>query len=222
MSEQDYVKIIESFRTWQGEGPCRGISTLLLRFKTCNLSCPWCDTSVRMRVLKEMVCYLEDVQQEINKSDCGLLITGGEPTVERHFNDAFKLLNFLEYPIANMETNGYKLREFIDITDENKNIKYIYSPKIFNGNDLSWSIDLTRDILDMDNVYVKIVYEERDLIEDYLEFLTRCGINRQRVYLMPEGATYDQLMKNAPVVFDKCEQYQFNFSSRDHIIFGFV
>jgi hypothetical protein len=39
---------------------------------------------------------------------------------------------------------------------------------------------------------------------------------------MPKGTNRADLIKNAGPVFDACEKYNFNFSSRDHIIFGFV
>jgi len=47
-------------------------------------------------------------------------------------------------------------------------------------------------------------------------------IKRQRVWLMPKGTTRSDLITNAGPVFDACEKYNFNFSSRSHIMFGFV
>ena len=43
------VKLIENFQSYQGEGPDMGQAMIILRFKTCNLKCVWCDTSVKMR-----------------------------------------------------------------------------------------------------------------------------------------------------------------------------
>jgi hypothetical protein len=39
---------------------------------------------------------------------------------------------------------------------------------------------------------------------------------------MPEGVTRKDLIKNAPDVFDVCEKYNLSFSSRNHMIFGFI
>jgi len=47
-------------------------------------------------------------------------------------------------------------------------------------------------------------------------------IENQKIWLMPKGTNRADLIKNAGPVFDACEKYNFNFSSRDHIIFGFV
>ena len=43
------INLIENFVSWQGEGPDSGQAMIILRFKNCNLNCPWCDTKVKMR-----------------------------------------------------------------------------------------------------------------------------------------------------------------------------
>ena len=47
------VRLIENFCSFQGEGPDVGRTMVILRFKTCNLNCPWCDTKVKMRASNE-------------------------------------------------------------------------------------------------------------------------------------------------------------------------
>jgi len=220
------VRLIENFRSFQGEGPDMGTGMLILRFKTCNLKCPWCDTSVKMRISAEAPYLLSDIQKQIDDTNCGLLITGGEPTVPKHYDEALALLNKLEYPIANVESNGYKLAQLILSTSKTKNVKFMYSPKIFTVEDYNAAVDRTKDLLDFDNVYIKVVYEDRALVTEYLETLSHIiGKDRfasRRVWLMPEGTNRSTLIKNSGEVFDVAEKYKFNFSSRSHIIYGFV
>ena len=59
------VRLIENFVSWQGEGPDSGRTMIILRFKTCNLRCSWCDTSVKMRISAEAPYSLEDIQATI-------------------------------------------------------------------------------------------------------------------------------------------------------------
>jgi len=80
---------------------------------------------------------------------------------------------------------------------------------------------LTKKIYINEKVYIKVVAEDKKFVHDYLKFLTSFNIN-DRVYLMPEGKTKDDLVNNSPCVFDMCEKYKFNFSSREHIIYGFI
>jgi 7-carboxy-7-deazaguanine synthase len=215
------VRLIENFCSFQGEGVDRGKSMIILRFKYCNRNCPWCDTKVKMRISNEANYSLEEIQKIINKRSAGILISGGEPTIDKHFNDTLKLLNQLSYPIANVETNGYDLVRLISLADPKKLINYSYSPKIFNKTDLENEMKITKQLIKYPNVYFKVVYEDRSLVKAYLGFLGGLNVN-QRVYLMIEGITRADLIRNSGAVFDACEEYKFNFSSRDHIIYGFI
>ena len=218
------VKLIENFVTWQGEGPDSGQTMIILRFKTCNLKCSWCDTSVKMRISAEAPYKLEDIQKSIYENRAGILITGGEPTVPKHIDEAVMLVNTLDYPIANVESNGFQLEKLMKNTAGSKNVRFIYSPKFFTHKDLDTQIALTRDLLSYPNLYIKVVYEDKPRIKAYLSWLSsQIKLDQaKKVWLMPEGVTRVDLIKKSEAVFDACEKYKFNFSSRSHIIFGFV
>ena len=218
------VRLIENFVSWQGEGPDSGRNMIILRFKSCNLKCPWCDTSVKMRISAEAPYSLEDIQQTINDRKAGILVTGGEPTVPRHFDECVMLLNDLDYPIANVESNGFQLYDLIGEVDPTKPIKFMYSPKIFNDKDIETAVETLEKLIDHRNVYVKVVYDGSDHVMEFLEYLgdQEDLLWQQRIWLMPEGVTRVDLIKNAEKTFDLCEKFRFNFSSRSHIIFGFV
>lgn len=226
----DSVKLIENFVSWQGEGPDSGRRMIILRFKTCNKKCPWCDTSVKMRISAEAPYRLEDIQQSIYENQAGIMITGGEPTVDRHFDECLALLNELTYPIANVESNGYKLAELIGQVNPKKPVRYIYSPKIFTDQDYDQALEQVALFMYDRNVSIKIVYDGSKIMEDFmLQLDMMCSanssspfINSEKVWVMPEGTTGTNLIMNSSKVFDICEKYNFNFSSRNHIIYGFV
>ena len=226
MLENQSVRLIENFTTWQGEGPDCGHAMIILRFKTCNLKCPWCDTQVKMRVNAEAPYLLSDIQATIDEKRAGILVTGGEPTVDRHFDETLLLLNLLKYPVANVESNGYRLAELMREAAGSKNIKFIYSPKIFTDKHLTNTIIRTQDLMTaaFNKLYVKIVWED-GFTDSYCQWLSnevKGTVLENRIYLMPEGVTRVDLIKNSERVFDACEKYKFNFSSRDHVIYGFV
>ena len=225
MSEKT-VKLIENFSSYQGEGPDCGRAMIILRFKTCNLNCPWCDTSVKMRISAESPHRLSDIQKTIDRTRSGILVTGGEPTVPKHIDEAAILLNDLVYPIANVETNGFQLQKLIKKTSSSKNIHFIYSPKFFDENDLKEAMKKTVGLLQVQSVYIKIVYHGDELTDKYCQWLSQnIGYSpwwTNRVWLMPEGVTRADLIRNSSMVFDACEKYRFNFSTRSHIIYGFI
>jgi organic radical activating enzyme len=218
------VKLIENFASWQGEGPDSGKPMIILRFKTCNLKCPWCDTSVKMRISAEAPYKLSDIQKTINDRKAGILVTGGEPTIKRHFVEAVSLLNDLKYPIANVDSNGYHLYELIGEVDPKKPVKFIFSPKIFQEEDILTTIETLERISGHHGVYVKVVYDGNSNVYRFLEYLGKQTdlLWGHKIWLMPEGTNMASLIKNSSEIFDLCEKFRFSFSSRSHIIYGFV
>ena len=220
------VQLIEFFCSFQGEGVDAGQAMVILRFKTCNRiesgrGCPWCDTAVRLRISQPFKLSLSEIQKVVTKNKCGLLITGGCPTFSTNFDQTVDLLNKINYSIANVESNGYRLPQLIEKVDPTKNVHYMYSPKIFTETEFQEELIRTKKLKKYEKVFVKVVFEDRSLIIKYLEFLSKLDIN-QRVFLMPEGDTREKLIEHSSKVFDACERYKFNFSSRTHIIYGFV
>jgi len=225
------VKLIENFVSWQGEGPDSGRRMIILRFKTCNKKCPWCDTSVKMRISAEAPYRLENIQQQIYENQAGIMVTGGEPTVERHFDECLSLLNNLIYPVANVESNGYKLEKLISLVDPLKPVRFIYSPKIFNDDDYEFALEFVNKVLINNNkVSMKLVYDGNPIMDDFMKQIDEIFsvsskspfLNSEKVWVMPEGTTGSNLIINSSKVFDICEKYNFNFSSRNHIIYGFI
>jgi len=227
---ENSVKLIENFVSWQGEGPDSGKRMLILRFKTCNKKCPWCDTSVKMRISAEAPHTLKDIQDSIYEHQAGIMVTGGEPTVDRHFDECLSLLNDLNYPIANVESNGFKLDELIKNVRPEKIVNYMFSPKIFTEADYELAVEQSHMFLRNPNVFYKLVYDGSVLMNDFMRELDNMFkvqsfspfLNSQKVWVMPEGTSGSNLIINSSKVFDVCEQYNFNFSSRNHIIYGFI
>jgi len=217
------IKVIESFVSWQGEGVDIGKRMLILRFKTCNRNCNWCDTKLKMRISIETEISLEKIQEIINEEKCGIMITGGEPTFNENLTNSINLINKTDCNLFNVETNGYNLITLIERVNPNKNIHYSLSPKLFTKEDFEFYADLIKKIKDYDRVFLKIVYEEdKPIVTTFLNFLQSINFDNQRIFLMPEGKTKDEILNHAPIVFDAAERYKVNFSSREHIIYSFI
>ena len=222
----EVFELVEAFSTWQGEGPDSGKLMFLVRFRECSRKkpCPFCDTQVKMRTSLPGAFRMPNIQSGIYASNNGLLITGGEPTYGDNFIQTVKMINELDYSVCNVETNGYQLLELVEEVDLSKPIKFMYSPKFFNTKELEQEMKNIDNFVHMQKLFIKLVvsstFVDISSLEKMLDFLNDKNMT-ERVYLMPEGKTRDEIVANSPLVFDLAEYYKTNFSSRNHIIYGF-
>ncbi len=96
------MKIIEAFRSIQGEGKYIGVPTYFIRSSGCNLRCSWCDTSYAFDGGKDM--SLEEIVA-LTESDYHVSITGGEPMIQPEFLELVDML-LDDGKFITVETNG--------------------------------------------------------------------------------------------------------------------
>jgi len=118
-------KILEIFRSIQGEGKYAGVAQVFVRFFECNMHCVWCDTPGSIgdgkREYKEM--GLEEVLGQVNDHWDGchsVSITGGEPLLQEDFLKSFCHALRREGKKNYLDTNGTlprALEAIIDDTD---------------------------------------------------------------------------------------------------------
>ncbi|NTV28569.1 MAG: 7-carboxy-7-deazaguanine synthase QueE [Candidatus Omnitrophica bacterium] len=119
------AKVVEVFRSIQGEGKYVGVPQVFVRLAGCNLNCQWCDTTHARDILPGHYTELDALQlwaivEDIFRGAHSVSLTGGEPLLQKDF-----LKEFLEivsvYKITTyLETNGTlpeNLKEVIDYID---------------------------------------------------------------------------------------------------------
>lgn len=215
------VNLIECMTTWQGEGPDTGKRMVLARFKNCDKECPYCDTMVKMRNSIEAEYDIKTIDDMCQKNKAGLLITGGEPTL--YIPELISLIENTSCDTYNIETNGYALLKlFTNIPhDKLKLVKFIFSPKLYRSNYLEDAIKMLSVMGERKEFFVKIVHQDNEFQEEFLKVIDFLKLNK-KTYLMPEGKTKEELLTNAPAVFDKAEEYNLNVSTRMHIMYNFI
>ncbi len=90
------MKVIEIFRSLQGEGKNQGKPCLFIRLEGCNLRCRWCDTPESREGGREMSAD-EIVEQVWRINPAYVCITGGEPLLQ---------MNGLEPLLASLSRRG--------------------------------------------------------------------------------------------------------------------
>lgn len=102
------MNVMEIYRSVQGEGTLMGVPTTFVRFFACNLRCSWCDTkyswSVREGGHWEPMRPIEVADAIGRLGARHVVLTGGEPTLQRELPELARLLRAREHHLT-VETN---------------------------------------------------------------------------------------------------------------------
>lgn len=206
--------ITQVIPTIQGEGPKVGVPSLLIRWRNCNLNCPFCDTQWSNKHTEEKFSW-NNISQVLDKypNIDNIMFTGGEPFI--YTKDISELLgeidkNYEQIKTIEIESNGTLIHEdkmtelFRSLRSGRFKITVNVSPKL--GPECYSNIRTPRDIIDMyrrnigplnrlsggtgfDYIF-KIVYNEdwREYIEEFLDYVSPMKDRRKpvhRIYIMP-------------------------------------
>jgi len=223
----DKIKAVECMVTWQGE-VFPGKRVLLIRFKSCNRRCHYCDTQSKINNFVEGEYSLYEIQSLLTSKNLDLLITGGETTFGVNLDYTKKLLNKTTCGKKYVETNGYDLLTlYYSCCIHNTNVVYIYSPKVFCNNDKWIEVSKTKEFLKVirdDELIIKIVYNE--FSEPYVREIYNAikddkNIPKPNIYVIPEGKTGDKVLLSAKEAFKFADEYNLNISTRMHLVHEF-
>ena len=102
------MKVVEIFKSIDGEGIRAGLPVVFVRLYGCNLNCSYCDTPYSHTTEQDKAVEMdpgEIIDQIIDSGIPRVTITGGEPLIHQ---DVEKLIDgLIKYGIeVNVETNG--------------------------------------------------------------------------------------------------------------------
>jgi len=217
--------IAETFASIQGEGVLAGVPSFFIRTSGCNLRCAWCDTPYtswqpegeRHRV-RELLAAA---------SAAGLrhvVVTGGEPLLQRELGELTRGLAANGHHIT-VETAGTVAPEF------DCHLLSV-SPKTSNSDpegrfreqhrDLRANLaPLSRLLAHHPEHQLKFVVAGEGDMGEILDLVRHLDVARDRVLLMPEGRTAEQVATHAPTVASLCLRHGFRYTPRLHLeLFG--
>lgn len=101
------MKVVEIFKSIDGEGKRAGLPTTFVRLAGCNLRCRYCDTSYAFDAKEATDMSVEDIVKELKDYGVSsITITGGEPLVHPQIADLLEALDTSGLFDVNVETNG--------------------------------------------------------------------------------------------------------------------
>ncbi|MFP3199200.1 MAG: 7-carboxy-7-deazaguanine synthase QueE [Thermoproteus sp.] len=213
------MKVVEIFRSRQGEGPNAGKEAVFLRLALCNLRCIWCDTKYSWHGGTEM--SLDSVYSRLIEAGGGikhLVITGGEPLLWIYeLLPLVRIIKSLDWYIE-VETNGTippnGLIEHVDA--------FNVSPKLSNSRlPISARINerAVNEFVKSNKAIFKFVVENWRDEEEVLWFIDKFGISRERIYLMSQCVSRDEcLRKDEEITKPMAVRLGVKFTPRLHII----
>jgi len=216
------MRVIEIFRSRQGEGPNAGREAVFLRLALCNLRCVWCDTKYSWRDGVDMSIY--DVYSrliELGYDVKHLIVTGGEPLL--WINELMPLLRMIKNLgwYVEVETNGtIPPNGLVAYVDE-----FNVSPKLSNSG-LPMRVRINesaiKEFLICGKAVFKFVIENQKDEEEVLWFVDKFGIPRDRIYLMSQCTSRDEcIRKDEEITKPMAAKLGTRFTLRLHIIQGF-
>ena len=231
------MKIVEQFLTLQGEGKYLGVPSYFIRSTGCNLRCEWIEENgTTTKCDTPYTSWSPEKGEELNLNELlkkdelklvrHIVITGGEPCINKDLPDIVNELIDNGYHIT-VETNGTiyhpnmskafmsispKLSSSYPTTDEKAGQIHSHNNNFFESVS-KWIIS--------NDYEVKFVINNREDIDKVIGLQSLLGFPDDKVYLMPQGITQQQLNERGRWLFDECIKLNYRFTPRLHIdLFG--
>lgn len=201
------LNITEIFHSLQGEGPLIGLPSVFVRLGGCiEPLCPWCDTPYAWHEYSGM--HIEHILRAVDSYRCGtVVITGGEPFLQ--------WATGLETLHQRLLDRGYRvLYETSGKAGipELQGATVVLSPKRIGG---AWHV--SGETLKKADA-LKFVADDRASMAEIDRFVDEHAIDRDKVFIMPMGASRNEQMKRMEEVFAFCRNSGYRMSPRLHIL----
>jgi organic radical activating enzyme len=206
----DKAKVVEVFKSVQGEGKYAGVSQVFVRFAGCNLQCAWCDSSHARNMCAPGLLEFEphELWAEVEgvwRGCHSVSLTGGEPLMHKDFLKEFlPLLRVYKIPIY-LETNGTLPAELKEIVDDVDIVSMDVKLPSSTGCRPYWEehVLFLRHCWGKD-VFIKTVISSNTQMEDMIQAVEMIskGDPTMPLFLQPNHFDLDK------GVLDKCQEYQ--------------
>jgi 7-carboxy-7-deazaguanine synthase len=216
--------INEIFYSLQGEGLLTGIPSVFVRLAGCPLRCKWCDTKYAWDNQAGTDYSIEKICQAVQQGRSKfIVITGGEPMINSGLPQLLQKLKSLRKHIT-VETAGIAFIpelacDLMSISPKLSN-STPDDPKFSANHDASrLNTVVLRKLIDNYNYQLKFVVDSQDDLAEIQQTIEKLGnVDSEKVMLMPQAATRDELLAKSPMVAEMCKRTGFAFCQRLQIL----
>ena len=214
------MRISEIFYSLQGEGFLAGVPSVFVRLAGCPLRCRWCDTKYAWDQTAGRHYSIEKIVQTVQQWPCKfVVITGGEPMINSDLPQLVQKLKASKKHIT-IETAGIAFIpalpcDLMSISPKLSN-STPNDPKLASVHeDSRLDIAALRELIDKYSYQLKFVVDSQADLPEIQQTLKEIGIvDLEKVMLMPQAKTKDELLIKSPMVADICKRAGFAFCHR--------
>ena len=218
------MRVDEIFYSLQGEGFLAGAPSVFVRLAGCPLRCRWCDTKYAWDLTAGAHYSIEKIVQTIEQWPSKfVVITGGEPMINPDLPQLLHKLKASDRHIT-IETAGIAFIPALpcDLMS--------ISPKLSNSTptapklaviheDSRLDIAVLRELIDNYEYQLKFVVDSQADLPEIQQTIEKIGnVDSEKVMLMPQAATRDELLAKSPMVADLCKRTGYAFSQRLQVL----
>jgi 7-carboxy-7-deazaguanine synthase len=225
------MRIAEIFCSIQGEGRLAGVPSTFIRTSGCNLRCAWCDSPYTSWQPEGMSLTVPEILERVAEFRTRhVVLTGGEPLIARGIEELCAGLRQQGCHIT-IETAATVFRPVeCDLAS--------LSPKMSNSTprhreggrfaerheEARWRPDVIRAFMERHDYQLKFVIDRPEDVAEVVRALAQLlGVDRDKVLLMPQGVTTDEINQRGRWLVEECLHHGFRYCPREHIhLFGNV
>lgn len=201
-----------------------GVPSVFIRLAGCPLRCRWCDTKYAWEQTAGTSYSTGEIISTLAQWPCRFtVITGGEPMINPKLPQLVRELKATGKHIT-IETAGIAF-----IPDMSCDLMSI-SPKLSNSiptnpelaaihEDSRLDLAVLRVLIDNYEYQLKFVVDSEADLPEIQQTLNEIGdVDSEKVMLMPQAATRDELLAKSPMVAELCKKNGFAFCHRLHVL----
>jgi 7-carboxy-7-deazaguanine synthase len=225
------MKVAEIFQSIQGEGRLAGVRSVFVRTSGCNLRCVFCDTPYTSWEAEGETLSVDAIVGRLAHFQARhVVVTGGEPMIAAEIEDLCTALAQSGYHIT-VETAA---TVFKPVACHLASL----SPKLANSTprerdggrfavlheEHRWRPEVIKAFMELCDYQLKFVIDVPADVDDVCRALDQIKVaDPERVLLMPQGVTKEELSERAGWLVDLCVKHGFRYCPRVHIeLFGNV
>jgi 7-carboxy-7-deazaguanine synthase len=219
------MKVAEIFCSIQGEGMLTGVPSVFVRTSGCNLRCWFCDSDYTSWHVEGESLSVEDVLDRVAGFPARhAVVTGGEPMIAPGIEELTRGLRRRGYHIT-IETAATIFKPVeCDLAS--------LSPKLANSTPidreggrfaerhehLRLRPDVIGAFMERYPYQLKFVIDRPADLDEVRTLLAGLpGVDRERVLLMPQGVTAEEVRARGLWLVEECKRHGFRYCPRLHI-----